>query len=320
MLAQFLRQVLLIQFLVGAVLAWALMANRIAAPGFALLMPLLLPLATLVLAVTWTCFVSRAQEPWRRWWQALAGEIWAGIRTFVIRQHWTRGEPGVLAPHGEQSRIPVVLVHGFVCNHRLWDDITRRLRAVGHTVYTVNLEPLFGSIDQYPPILEAAVQALCKHTGHSQVALVGHSMGGLAIRAWMREFGTGRVARVITLGTPHQGTAVRVPMPTTNSLEMKWQSAWLKELAASETADTRSLIRIALTPQDNIVYPQRAQTLEGIEPKVFEGIGHLQMCTDSRVIDWIVAELGALNDTSANLQDSAAGPSQKPHQACQKTA
>jgi hypothetical protein len=101
---------------------------------------------------------------------------------------------------------------------------------------------------------------------------------------------------------------------------MKWQSAWLKELAASETADTRSLIRIALTPQDNIVYPQRAQTLEGIEPKVFEGIGHLQMCTDSRVIDWIVAELGALDDTSANLQDSAAGQSQEPHQVCQKSA
>lgn len=297
MLAQLLRRVLLIQILGGALLAWALVANRMVTLGFALVIPLLLPLATVVLAIAWTCFVSRAQEPWRRWWQSLAGEIWAGIWTFGIRQHWTRGEPGVLAAHGDTLRTPVVLVHGFVCNHRLWDDVTRHLRAAGHTVYTVNLEPLFGSIDQYPPTVEAAVQALCKHTGHSQVALVGHSMGGLAIRVWMRQFGTERVAKVITLGTPHQGTAAHVPMPTTNSLQMQWQSAWLKELAASETAATRSLIRIAITPQDNIVYPQRAQTLEGIEPQVFEGIGHLQMCTDARVIAWVAAELALLTAT-----------------------
>jgi|JI10StandDraft_1071094.scaffolds.fasta_scaffold298370_2 triacylglycerol lipase len=308
MLAQLLRRVLLFQVLVGALLAWALVANRMVTPVFALAIPLLLPLATLALAVVWTCFASRAQEPWRRWWQALAGEIWAGVRTFVIRQHWTRGEPGVLDPHGDPHRVPVVLVHGFVCNHRIWDDLTGRLRAAGHTVYTVNLEPLFGSIDQYPPIVEAAVQTLCKHTGYSQVALVGHSMGGLAIRAWMREFGTGRVAKVITLGTPHQGTAAHVPMPTTNSLQMQWQSAWLKELAASETADTRSLIRIAITPQDNIVYPQRAQTLEGIEPRVFEGIGHLQMCTNSQVIAWVVAELGDLTPTQTRDTDPLAGP------------
>ena len=314
MLAQLLRRMLLIQVLVGAGLAWGLMANRMVAPGVALVIPLLLPLATLVLAIAWTCFASRAQEPWRRWWQALAGEIWAGFRTFLLRQHWTRGEPGVLVPQGEQHRIPVVLVHGFVCNHRIWDDMTGRLRAAGHTVYTVNLEPLFGSIDQYPPIIEAAVQALCKHTGQAQVALVGHSMGGLAIRAWMREFGTARVARVITLGTPHQGTAAHVPVPTTNSLQMQWQSAWLKELAASETASHRSLMRIAITPQDNIVYPQRAQTLEGIEPQVFEGIGHLQMCTNAQVIAWVVAELAALNDTSTQPQDSESGPNPKPLQ------
>ena len=195
---------------------------------------------------------------------------------------------------GTEAKIPVVLVHGYLCNHRIWDDVTRMLRAQGHTVYAVNLEPVFGSIDQYAPVLENAVQALLQHTGQSQVALVGHSMGGLAIRAWMRAHGTERVARVITLGTPHAGTRLAKGSPAKNAKQMQWASAWLQELGANETDALRQRFRIALTPQDNIVCPQRAQVLPGITPIVFEGIGHLQMCIDPTVLQWLKQELASI--------------------------
>ena len=74
---------------------------------------------------------------------------------------------------------------------------------------------------------------------------------------------------------------------------MAWQSPWLAELAASESSTVRALKRIAITTHDNIVYPQRAQTLEGIEPMLFEGIGHVQMCLDGRVIHWVCEQLSA---------------------------
>jgi triacylglycerol lipase len=185
-------------------------------------------------------------------------------------------------------------VHGYLCNHRIWDEIAADLRARGHTVYAVNLEPLFTSIDKYAPIVEASVQALLQHTGQKQVALVGHSMGGLVIRAWMRLHGTSRVARVLTLGTPHAGTRLAKGSPAPNAKQMSWKSDWLAALAASEDESTRSLIRIAITPQDNIVCPQRAQVLEGITPTVFEGIGHVQMCTDPAVKDWVCRQVGEL--------------------------
>jgi alpha-beta hydrolase superfamily lysophospholipase len=76
----------------------------------------------------------------------------------------------------------------------------RDLRARRIPFIAVNLEPLFGSIDHYARIIEAAV-ARREAATDIPVLLVGHSMGGLAIRAWLRQFEAHtRVHRAITIG------------------------------------------------------------------------------------------------------------------------
>jgi len=72
---------------------------------------------------------------------------------------------------------------------------------------------------------------------------------------------------------------------------MVWGNEWLKALETSESAARRALLRIALTEQDAIVFPQSAQTLPGVDSKVFDGIGHLQLCSDARVFAWLAAQL-----------------------------
>jgi triacylglycerol esterase/lipase EstA (alpha/beta hydrolase family) len=253
-----------------------------------------IPLAVAVLADVYSCTVSRANEPSNLWWRSLAGESWAGIQIFLLRQPWAFKAPQIEPALGGPTHVPVLLVHGYVCNYRLWDTLIPALRSQGHTVLAINLEPVFASIDDYAALVEQAVQALRVRTGQDQVALVGHSMGGVTIRAWMRRFGTAHVARAITLGTPHVGTRINALIPTPNATQMAWHSPWLQALAATETPATRSLFRIALSPQDNIVFPQRAQTLQDVTPTVFEGLGHLQLCTDAAVRDWVCAELALL--------------------------
>jgi pimeloyl-ACP methyl ester carboxylesterase len=255
---------------------------------------LALPLAVAVLADIYSCSVSRANEPAAMWWRSLAGESLAGIQIFLLRQPWAFAPPCIQQGAGDQVRIPVLLVHGYVCNSRLWDAIAPALRAQGHTVLAINLEPVFTSIDDYAPLLERAVQDLRRETGQDRVAVIGHSMGGLAIRAWMRRYGTATVARAMTLGTPHVGTQINALVTTPNALQMAWHSDWLQALAASESDATRNLFRIALSPQDNIVFPQRAQTLQGVTPTVFEGLGHLQLCTSEKVRHWVCQELALL--------------------------
>lgn len=298
MLAQLLRRILLVQTLAGAVVGYWLWGSVLAALALALLVPV----ATMLLTDVLTALITRAPEPWRDWWRALGGEMVAGVVVFLLRQPWERRAPRYQAATGSTPRVPVVLVHGYLCNHRIWDTTAAQLRAQGHAVFAVDLEPVFASIDDYAPILESAVTSALLNSGQTQVALVGHSMGGLAIRAWMRKHGTDRVARVLTLGTPHVGTKLAKGSRTPNGLQMLWGSPWLTTLAAGEDDALRSLLRVAITPQDNIVYPQRPQTLPGITATVFPGIGHLQMCLDPDVNAWVLRELADLPPTLDGAQ------------------
>lgn len=295
MLASLLRRMIFIQAAAGAILGFLLHRLAGTTPWSSLVGALLVPILLTFVASLVTGLMSRSQGPLVPWLRAMWGEFCASVLIFLLRQPWTVEAPSAQAATGTAQRIPVVLVHGYLCNHRVWDTVAQGLRAQGHTVLAVNLEPLFTSIEKYVLPIEMAVMDLCQQTGASQVALVGHSMGGLAIRAWMRACGVDRVARVLTLGTPHAGTQIAPRTRTPNGKQMCWHSTWLTALAASETDAVRARMRIAITPQDNIVYPQRDQVLPGVETTVFNGIGHLQMCLDASVRQWVGKELSGLS-------------------------
>ena len=157
--------------------------------------------------------------------------------------------------------------------------------------------PPLADIDGYAEGIARRVEEVLAATGAARVIMVGHSMGGLAIRAWMRSHGVQRAARVITLGTPHAGTQVARYTRSPNGQQMGWQSQWLADLAATESKEVRALKRIAITAQDNIVYPQRAQVLPEVTAKVFEGIGHVQMCLHPPVIQWLADQLSEVATT-----------------------
>ena len=300
MLARLLRLTYLVQLVVGGLIgSWAAVEL---APRWGWSALTLVPLLALAWVIFWQALIigssmllSRRAGPLLPWLRAAWGELMAALLIFGLRQPWAHLNPGVLhATHATKpgdTPVPVLLVHGFVCNHRVWDGVAQALRQRGHSVLALDLEPLFTSIDDYAPLIEQAVTRLCQATHTDQVALVGHSMGGLVIRAWLRAHGNARAAQVITLGTPHHGTQAPQWVSTPNGRQMAWHSAWLTDLARSETAASRPRMSLAITSHDNVVFPQREQTLEGARVTEFSGIGHLQMCLDSEVLRWLLQEL-----------------------------
>ncbi len=268
--------------------AWWLLAAWLALP--------------LLILWVWTAKLTLRSRPQGAgggaWWKAIAGETWAIYRLFIWTMPWVRTETQLLQAGAKSQQLPVVLIHGYCCNHGVWRDVAPRLQALGHSVLAINLEPLFCSIDDYAPLVDKAVAQLCALTGHKRVALVGHSMGGLVIRAWMRARGDAQVAVAVTLGSPHLGTQITPHARLANARQMVWANDWLQGLQASETPERRALLRIALTEQDAIVFPQIAQTLVGADTQVFAGIGHLQLCTNAQVFAWLRAQL----QVSANPQ------------------
>jgi len=223
-------------------------------------------------------------------WRAVATylrEVGDSFRVFQWAQPWLDGRPlagePAVARLGHGSRIPVVLVHGYLCNRQLWRPFARWLAARGHPVQGVDLEPVFGSIDGYAPTIARAVDELVSRTGSDRVAIVAHSMGGLATRAYLRAHPDAPVAAVVTLGTPHRGTAHARFGHGANARQMRRDSAWLRELAASETAARRERWTIVLSHHDNIVAPQAIQTLPGARVLAFSGLGHLSLAMEPRV-------------------------------------
>jgi pimeloyl-ACP methyl ester carboxylesterase len=205
----------------------------------------------------------------------------------------TRIHPGSNAP-------PVLLLHGYGCNSGYWSQLVPRLDAAGISHASVDLEPLTGDIDGYAPLVERAVDALLADARADKAVIVAHSMGGLVARAWMRACGTGKVARVITLGTPHHGTCMAAFGLGRNAAQMRRASkepcecAWLRELADSEGAAVRALLTSIYSHHDNIIAPQTSSELPGARNLAFGGVGHVALGRNPRVLDAVMREIAGV--------------------------
>jgi pimeloyl-ACP methyl ester carboxylesterase len=86
-----------------------------------------------------------------------------------------------LAYNIEGKGFPVVLLHGFCADSRLWEDFKQDLLEEHYRVVTIDL-PGFGSSDVVPEVSIAvyaeAVLAVLEEKKLSEVIVIGHSMGG----------------------------------------------------------------------------------------------------------------------------------------------
>ncbi len=210
-----------------------------------------------------------------------------------------------LQPRERQHGLPVLLLHGYLCNSGYWHGLSRALTAARISHAGIDLEPLGAGIDDYAPQVRAAVERLCAESDRAQLILVGHSMGGLVARAYLRHYGAQRVARVITLGTPHDGTALAGLAPGRNGAQMRRGSAWLRELSATEANLQRELFTSIYSVHDNIVAPQDSGHFAGAHNVAFGAIGHVALGDTPEIIAAVLDEIAAVNGHGAARAEQA---------------
>ena len=174
---------------------------------------------------------AAARELVRAWW----GEALIAAQVFYWDQPFrSQAQPDHI-PLQAGGKVGIVFVHGFLCNRGLWNPWLRQLRELEIPFVAINLEPVFGSIDHYPPIIDQAVQRIEAATA-TRPLIVAHSMGGLAVRAWLAAFqADARISRIVTIGTPHRGTVLgRLAFFMPNARQMRLDSAWQRALAQLE--------------------------------------------------------------------------------------
>ncbi len=189
----------------------------------------------------------------------------------------------------------VVFIHGFFCNRAFWTPWMAQLRTQNRTFASVTLEPAFGSIDDYASIVEAAVAKVTLATGQAPT-LMCHSMGGLAARAWLRSntANDDRIKRVITIGTPHFGTALsteKALLPFINTHQMQRFGAWTQHLAKDEPSARYAKFTCWYSNCDNIVVPTSTAMLSGADNRLVTAQGHVSMAFSQRVMQESLALL-----------------------------
>ena len=227
--------------------------------------------------------------------RAWAGEVAAGWQVFGWRQPFAADREADVP--GQPGRTAVLLLHGLVCNRGLWAPWLRRLRQAGVPCQALSMTPLFGRIEAWGPQIEAAVALLHAQTGRPPL-LVGHSMGGLAIRAWLAAqpdaaAADARVAGVVTIAAPHQGTWMARFGFSAKARQMRVGSPWLKALAAAETPARRARFTCFYGHADNIVFPATSATLDGADNRHVPGTAHVQMVFAAPVLAEVLRQVAA---------------------------
>jgi triacylglycerol lipase len=229
--------------------------------------------------------------------RAWCGEVISAPRVFCWRQPFrSNAEPDHLGDEA-QGRRGVLLVHGFVCNRAFWNPWMKRLRAAGVPFVAVNLEPVFGSIDDYVPTLAAAARRLHDATGLAPL-VVAHSMGGLAVRAWLRGAGDLSACHVITIGSPHRGTWLARFSLTANGHQMRTGNPWLGEL---REAATDSRFTCFYSHCDNIVFPPSTATLAGADNRHVPASAHVHLAFQDAVFNEVWRWVGPAAASTAGV-------------------
>jgi triacylglycerol esterase/lipase EstA (alpha/beta hydrolase family) len=295
-LANFLRVGLLLQLGLGTLLAWWLLPERLEwlALPLALLVP---PVGTaVVLAIEF--IVGAIADPRTPplplgetipvWW----AETLISLRVFSFTQPFAARFPEPPLVHDPQ-RPAVLLVHGYLCNRAVWRALLGSGKLAHCNVATVDLEPIFGPMDEYADVVRAAVEKLRAATGAAQVTLVGHSMGGLAIRVYLRKFGAAAVRKAITLATPHYGTLFGPVGAGANAKSMAGKSAFMRDLEHGLSPALVAKFVCVATRDDNLIVPRSSPLLAGARHVLLDRVGHLALVEDPRAWQLLETELAA---------------------------
>jgi triacylglycerol lipase len=194
---------------------------------------------------------------------------------------------GPVAPAAAAAPLPVVLVHGFNGAPSAFITMAARLRERKHTVVIAKLP---GNDN----VVNAKVIAdIVAARGWKKVAVVGHSMGGLSSRQYVRFAGGRKVVTVyVSLGTPQRGLPIACLAAPTNGGQMCPDSAFLRKLNAGDETPGAATWTSIYSTTDGLVPTSASRLADGACDVRVTGPTHGQLLTDPAVFRLV---LGAVD-------------------------
>lgn len=264
-----------------AVLTWILVTwaqlSFLVAIILAVLAPVFIRIVIVFISFLVALVFSQSQlrsMNWRSYMGTICAEILATIKLFF---YYHPLQP-IICQHQPESiktgQTPVLLVHGFFSNAGFWKSIRDSFTDSGITnVFSINLEPTFGDIDEYARQLASRIEEVCKNCVVDQLIIIAHSMGGIVARNTAVNCPE-HISQIICLGSPHHGTVLAALVPAINTRQMRRNNRWLQSL--NRVKASIPIVNL-YSPLDNIVIPADSSKLESTNNQLIEPIGHLDM-------------------------------------------
>ncbi len=222
-------------------------------------------------------------------WRAMLANnfLWLPLERTVLR-----ADP----PPAPCEAAPVVLVHGYFSNRGTLCGLARALDSAGVApVFVPSLPAILASVETFAAHLAKVVEEVVAASGQPRVILVCHSMGGLAARAYLREYGPARVAGLVTLGSPHHGSVLAAMAAGANGRQMRRGSEFLRGLARAEGEAGPGCEALSIySVHDNLVAPQDSSRLAWARNASVHGVAHVAMLLDGRVHRLVLGEIARL--------------------------
>ena len=240
-----------------------------------------------------TLALRREIEPLRVEPIGLVNAVWAFLRECAASVAVALLTPlGLLMSHCRRAagtRGPVVLVHGWSLSRGSWWLLRRRLLRDGWSpVCCFDYGSITADVESAAIQLGTFVQRLVEANA-APPALIGHGLGGLVIRNYAGRCAHAEVQRIITLGTPHQGTDLAARLFP----HLKPGSAFLRDLKASDRAVRRyDVIAIHSTFDAVVLPPSNARYPIALNVQLND-VGHNTLLFSRRVYGLLAENLAA---------------------------
>mgnify|MGYP003543409201 FL=1 len=231
-----------------------------------------------------------------------------------VLRHNLEGLPpvqrGLIIGDVEAAGTPIIMVHGVIDNHSIFTVLRRSLSRRGFgRVISLNYSPLTDDIRRVSRRLAMLVESVCRETGYERVHIIGHSMGGVIARHYVQCLGgDARVHTLVTLGSPHAGSAYARILPHSLARQLRPNSEFVEELNQPAPGCRTRMIAI-WSDLDQIIVPQRNARI--VHPDLnsrnvfIRGVGHMSLPVDGRAVHEICTALSHLDTDGTTLAEGA---------------
>lgn len=192
----------------------------------------------------------------------------------------------------DQVGNPILLSSGYLGTSGQLFYLKSRLRK-NNAVFTMDYDNPLASIDDFACAMKKKVEEIQRHYPGKKITLIGHSMGGIIAARYAADCkNTDHIAKVITLGSPLQGTVLASLAFGKCSRQMQRKSPYLKLLEQDLNTKNITFINVG-SRTDLIVLPNSSASFKTVpsEKIQFASMGHLTYLCSDRVVSFLIQSI-----------------------------